>query len=199
MDQLVHRGKEAEVAPGPRQRLIDSAITMMRERGVHATGLADLLKRSGTARNSIYQHFPDGKAELIAEAEREASELANGFLDALRARGDAEYLIAKFIAWWVNQLETHHFDTGCPHAAAALAGPGEVQIRAAANAAFIGMRTRLAESFRDSGVAEGVESLASLAVSAIEGALLQAQAAHSVQPLREVESELIALVRTRRR
>ncbi|CPZ98851.1 Putative transcriptional regulator%2C TetR family [Mycobacteroides abscessus] len=140
MDRLVYVGEEGEVASGPRQRLIDSAIAMMRERGVHATGLADLLKRSGTARNSIYQHFPEGKAELIAAAEREASDLANGFLDALRARGDAEYLLTRFIAWWVNQLEAHDFDTGCPHAAAALAGPGEEQIRAAAHDAFIGMR-----------------------------------------------------------
>lgn len=183
---------------GPRQRLIENAIVMMRERGVHATGLADLLKRSGTARNSIYQHFPEGKAELLAAAELAASELANGFLDALRARGDSEYLITKFIAWWVNQLETHDFDTGCPHAAAALAGPGEAQIRAAANEAFVGMRARLAESFRDSGVIDGAETLASLAVSAIEGALLQAQAAQSVQPLRDVELELIALLRARR-
>ncbi|MFA4080546.1 TetR/AcrR family transcriptional regulator [Mycobacteroides salmoniphilum] len=190
--------EEAEVTPGPRQRLIDNAIAMMRERGVHATGLADLLKRSGTARNSIYQHFPEGKAELLAAAEVEAAELANGFLDALRARGDAEYLITRFIAWWVNQLETHDFDTGCPHAAAALAGPGEAQIRAAANDAFAGMRARLVESFRDSGVTDGVETLASLAVSAIEGALLQAQAAHSVQPLRDVEHELISLLRARR-
>ncbi|MGL5445276.1 MAG: TetR family transcriptional regulator, partial [[Mycobacterium] stephanolepidis] len=56
MDRSVHLGEEAEVTPGPRQRLIDSAIAMMRERGVYGTGLADLLKRSGTARNSIYQH-----------------------------------------------------------------------------------------------------------------------------------------------
>lgn len=197
MDRLVYVGEEGEVASGPRQRLIDSAIAMMRERGVHATGLADLLKRSGTARNSIYQHFPEGKAELIAAAEREASDLANGFLDALRARGDAEYLLTRFIAWWVNQLEAHDFDTGCPHAAAALMRPGGGADPGAAHDAFIGMRTRLAESFRDSGVAHDVDSLASLTVSAIEGALLQAQAARSVQPLREVERELIALIRAR--
>ncbi len=187
------------MAAGPRQRLIDSAITMMRERGVHATGLADLLKRSGAARNSIYQHFPTGKAELIATATREASVQTDAFFDALRARGDSEYLITKFIKWWVNQLETHNFDTGCPHAAAALAGPGEEQIRQAAHDAFVGMRARLAVSLRDSGVSEDVESLASLIVSAIEGALLQAQAAHSVQPLRDTERELVALIHSRRR
>lgn len=46
-------------------------------------------------------------------------------------------------------------------------------------------------------MAHGVDSLASLTVSAIEGALLQAQAARSVQPLREAERELIALIRAR--
>ncbi|MUM18337.1 TetR family transcriptional regulator [Mycobacterium sp. CBMA271] len=198
MDRLVHVDEEGIVAPGPRERLIDSAIVMMRERGVHATGLADLLKRSGTARNSIYQHFPAGKAQLIVAAEHEATGLATGFLEALRARGDAEYVLSKFIKWWVNQLETHDFDTGCPHAAAALAGPGEAGIRAAASEAFLALRGQLAAAFRDSGVTEGVDSLASLAVSAIEGALLQAQASHSVQPLRDIECELRALIRSRR-
>ncbi|OHU48529.1 TetR/AcrR family transcriptional regulator [Mycobacteroides chelonae] len=198
MDRSVHLDEEAEVTPGPRQRLIDSAIAMMRERGVHGTGLADLLKRSGTARNSIYQHFPEGKGELIAEAEREASAQANAFLGALRERGDTEYVLAKFIKWWTNQLQTHDFDTGCPHAAAALAGPGEEQIRAAAHDAFLGMRTQLEGSLRDSGLVDGADGVASLIVSAIEGALLQARVARSVQPLREVERELVALIRARR-
>lgn len=184
---------------GPRERLIESAISMMRERGVHATGLADLLKRSGAARNSIYQHFPAGKAELIAAATRESAAQSVRFFSTLRGRGDVEYVITRFIKWWVKQLESHGFDTGCPHAAAALAGPGEEQIRAAAHEAFQGIRAQLEGSLRDSGVVDGVESLASLMVSAIEGALMQAQAAHSVEPLRDIERELVALIDARRR
>ncbi|MEU9805088.1 helix-turn-helix domain-containing protein [Mycobacterium sp. NPDC050853] len=191
--------EEADVTPGPRQRLIDSAIEMMRERGVHATGLADLLKRSGAARNSIYQHFPEGKAELIAAATREASAQSVGFFNSLRERGDVEYVITRFTRWWVKQLESHGYDTGCPHAAAALAGPGEEQIREAAHEAFLGMRAQLEGSLRDSGITVGARSLASLIVSAIEGALLQAQAAHSVEPLRDAERELVELIRSRRR
>ena len=49
--------------PGPRERLIASAIDLVRARGVDGTGLAELLEHSGTARRSIYQHFPGGKAE----------------------------------------------------------------------------------------------------------------------------------------
>ena len=60
------------------------------------------------------------------------------------------------------------------------------------------MRTQLEGSLRDSGLVDGADGVASLIVSAIEGALLQARAARSVQPLREVERELVALIRARR-
>lgn len=184
---------------GPRQRLIDSAITMVRERGVHATGVADLLKRSGTARNSIYQHFPSGKSELIVAATRESAAQSGEFLAKLSSRGDAEYVLTKFIGWWIRQLEERAFDTGCPFAAGALAGPDEADIRDAANDALAGLRASFTGALRGSGITEGVESLSSLVVSAIEGALLQAQAARSVQPLRDVEHELVAVIQSRRR
>ncbi len=51
---------------GPRARLIESAIQLVREQGVHAAGLAALLDRGKASRNSLYQHFPEGKSELVA-------------------------------------------------------------------------------------------------------------------------------------
>lgn len=41
---------------------------MVQEFGVHAAGLTELLKRSNTARNSLYQHFPAGRGELVVTA-----------------------------------------------------------------------------------------------------------------------------------
>ena len=66
---------------GPRERLIDSTIALIRRRGVHATGLTDLLNHSGTARQSIYQHFPGGKAELVEHATKEAGRQMVDLLD----------------------------------------------------------------------------------------------------------------------
>jgi AcrR family transcriptional regulator len=57
----------------PRERLVSTAIELVRKHGVEGTGLAELLERSNTARRSIYQHFPKGKLELI-----EASTYAAG-------------------------------------------------------------------------------------------------------------------------
>src|SRR5258706_426767 len=51
-----------------RERLIASAIEMLRRHGVAGTGLAELLENSGTARRSVYVNFPGGKSELMAEA-----------------------------------------------------------------------------------------------------------------------------------
>ncbi|WP_372442056.1 TetR/AcrR family transcriptional regulator [Nocardioides limicola] len=56
----------------PRERLLRSSIALVRAHGVEGTGLTELLERSGTARRSIYQHFPGGKDELIAASTRAA-------------------------------------------------------------------------------------------------------------------------------
>jgi TetR/AcrR family transcriptional repressor of lmrAB and yxaGH operons len=43
---------------GPRTRLIESTIELVREQGVHAAGLATLLERGNVSRNSL---LPAGK------------------------------------------------------------------------------------------------------------------------------------------
>ena len=48
-----------------RERLIASAIELLRRNGVAGTGLAQLLEHSGTARRSVYVNFPGGKSELV--------------------------------------------------------------------------------------------------------------------------------------
>jgi len=74
---------------GPRDRLISNSIAMVQERGVHATGLSDLLRRSSTARNSIYQHFPGGKTELMVAVTDAAGASAAARIDSLAGRTDA--------------------------------------------------------------------------------------------------------------
>ncbi|MCP9625448.1 TetR/AcrR family transcriptional regulator, partial [Nocardia otitidiscaviarum] len=56
------------MSAGPRDRLIESAIELVREQGVHGAGLSALLDRSRASRNSLYQHFPEGKGELVEGA-----------------------------------------------------------------------------------------------------------------------------------
>src|SRR3954454_21218278 len=54
----------------PRERMIESAVVLFRERGVHGTSFADVLEHSGAPRGSLYHWFPAGKAQLAEEATR---------------------------------------------------------------------------------------------------------------------------------
>ncbi|MCV7105637.1 TetR/AcrR family transcriptional regulator [Mycolicibacterium chitae] len=181
------------VRPGPRERLISTAIAMVQERGVHATGLSDLLRRSSAARNSIYQHFPGGKQELMVAATETAGAVVAARVDRLAETGDPAAVLRAMIAGWVAELEDSDFRAGCPIAAAALAGPDEPAITAAAADAFAGLRTRLDTTLRAAGQRDSART-ASVVISAIEGALLQARAAKSVQPLRDLEAILPRLL-----
>jgi TetR/AcrR family transcriptional repressor of lmrAB and yxaGH operons len=178
---------------GPRDRLIANAIAMVQERGVHATGLADLLRRSAAARNSIYQHFPGGKTELMVAVTEAAGSRTASAIDVLAGISDGPAgVVSGMIAHWVAEMERTDFGTGCPIAAAALAGPDEPEITAAAARAFLLLRERVSVALVAAGTdTASARSLASFSVSAIEGALLQSRALRSVTPLRDVEAELV--------
>jgi TetR/AcrR family transcriptional regulator, lmrAB and yxaGH operons repressor len=183
-------------APGPRDRLIATAIAMVQERGIHATGLSDLLRRSSAARNSIYQHFPGGKTELMVAVTETAAAGAAARVETLAedATTPAD-VVSAIIEDWVAAMELTDFDTGCPIAAAALVGPDEPAITAAAAAAFMVLQERISSSLILAGTrAESAMSVASFMVSAVEGALLQARALRSVQPLRDVQTVLPRLL-----
>ncbi len=53
-----------------RARMVRSAATLIRTRGVSGTSLSDVLAHSGAPRGSIYHHFPQGKEQLAADAIR---------------------------------------------------------------------------------------------------------------------------------
>lgn len=181
-------------SPGPRQRLLTSAIALMCERGVHATGLADLLEHSGTARGSVYQHFPRGKSELMTEATYLAGRHITRQMETLLESHEPAGAVAAFIDDWVSILTVSEYEQGCPIVAAAQAGSSEPEIQNAAAKVYADWIERLAASLtqRGAGPAEA-RTLSSLAVSAIEGAITQSRSGKSVTPLLEAKAVLVPL------
>ena len=47
-----------------RARLLDAALILFRQRGVHGVGLSEILARAGAPKGSLYHHFPGGKTAL---------------------------------------------------------------------------------------------------------------------------------------
>ncbi|WP_225725181.1 MULTISPECIES: TetR/AcrR family transcriptional regulator [unclassified Nocardia] len=179
---------------GPRTRLIESAIELVREQGVHGAGLAALLERGNASRNSLYQHFPSGKGELMVAATEVAGARMSALLDRITAAGAPRQWPAALVGWWRKNLERSAFGAGCPIVGAALA-ESEPEVQAAAAAAFTEWTGRIAKALADQGIpAEQARSYASFAISALEGAIVQARALKSTEPLDAVETQLTALL-----
>lgn len=181
---------------GPRERLIQSAIELMREYGVHATGLSDLLDRSNTARGSIYQHFPAGKTELMEQATLEAGRIITARIEELTQALPAEDVIRAFVGGWKQNLTDSEFGGGCPIVAAAQAGPDALVVREASAAVFADWARVIADSIETKGVdAATSASLGSFIVSSLEGAIIQCRSARSLQPLDDASTGLMLLLR----
>lgn len=183
------------MTPGPRERLIGSAISLVRARGVEGTGIAELLEHSGAARRSLYQHFPGGKSELVAVSTKAAGSWLRRALVGLGDQGDPSSLVAPLIDQIAQDLAAHDYQEGCPVAAAAAATPEDAVIREAAAAAFEGWTEALAAALVLQGRGEAeARSLAGFMVSAVEGALMRARCARSPEPLQQAASQLTLLL-----
>jgi len=175
---------------GPRERLIDATITSLRRDGVEGTGIAGVLAASSTARQSIYQHFPGGKAELVEAAVRAAGEFI-----ARETPGDPHAVVDARLDWWVDQLHRHDFALGCPVAAAALAGSDSpTVVRAAAEVFDEWSRAFAARLVAAGADPEAAATLGRFHVSAVEGAIMTARALRTTAPLEDLRGVLHRLV-----
>lgn len=180
---------------GPRERMVFSAAQLIRRDGVAATGLRDVAEHAGAPRGSLQHYFPGGKEQLVNEAVewagRYASKRIARFL-ATMSRPTPGRLFTAMVRQWIDEYRSAGFARGCPVAAATVDCADSVEsTRAATAAAFAAWRRPIARELRAMGVPSGkADALATLMVSALEGAILMARAEQSVRPLRTVAREL---------
>lgn len=179
-----------------RERLIASAVELIRRNGVAATGIAELAAHSNTARRTIYLNFPGGKDELLAEATRTAGESIDAVIDDATMKDDPVAAIDGFIKVWKQALIASDFKAGCPVAAAALAREVAPTLPAVAADSFAHWRGRLSRQLSGGGHSTAsAQSLATTIIAAVEGAVIMSLAGRSVQPLDDIRPHLAGLVR----
>ncbi|GAB0103744.1 TetR/AcrR family transcriptional regulator [Nocardia sp. JMUB6875] len=180
---------------GARDRLIDSAIALMRCNGIAGTGIAQLLDHSGISRRSVYLNFPGGKSELVAEATRAAGQASSALMRTVLAGSDLASAIAAFPAMWRETLLSTDFSAGCPIVAAALGRTESPEAADVAGETFTEWEGILAERLEAENVApETARSLATTIVAAIEGAVVMSLASRSTAPLERAGKQLADLV-----
>lgn len=72
--------------PDTRSRILMAAQRLFRQRGYHATGLADILQLAGAPKGSMYHHFPGGKEAIGVCVIESITAGLLGLLAASRAR-----------------------------------------------------------------------------------------------------------------
>ena len=178
-----------------RETLVASITGLIQRRGVAGAGLSALLEDSGVARRTVYLNFPGGKTELVTEATRIAGQALSAVIRSADNGDDPIQAVRTFIDQWKAQLRATEMEAGCPIVAAIL---GRSEAPAAAQAAAEAVddwRTILADRLVSSGVdADNAHSLATLAVAAIEGAVIIALANGSTDALDAVGRHLIEVI-----
>ena len=178
-----------------RARMLTSAIQLFRERGVAGTALSDVIAHSHAPRGSLYHYFPGGKAQLAAEATAHAGRLLDALIVTWMSRHGPAETITRIIEMFRTQLRDTDFASGCPVAAGALEGGEAPAASEVAGTAFATWEATLAAALTTHGTPPTrAETLASLVVCAIEGAIIVAKAQRSTRPLDRVATELRALI-----
>ncbi|TDD80416.1 TetR/AcrR family transcriptional regulator [Actinomadura rubrisoli] len=179
----------------PRERIVFSAAQLIRRDGVAATGMREVVAHARAPRGSLQHYFPGGKEQLVNEAVEWAGRYASArigrFLSTM-SRPTPGSLFAAMVRQWTDEFQTAGFAGGCPVAAATVDCADSVaSTRTASADAFAAWRRPIARELTGMGVpARRADPLATLMISALEGAILMARAERSVRPLRAVAREL---------
>lgn len=174
-----------------RERLITSAIALIRTAGVAGASVSALLDQSGLARRTLYLNFPGGKPELVeAAVDAAGAELTEAIQECVQD-ADPARAVAAFLQMWEAMLADSDYTAGCPIVAATLGRAEAPDAADAAAAAFSTWEGLLAQLLRKAGVGRSAAAdLATTAVAAVEGAVIMSVAQRSPSPLRRVRRVL---------
>ncbi|MPY77353.1 MAG: TetR family transcriptional regulator [Actinophytocola sp.] len=178
-----------------RQRMVDSAVTLLRERGASGVSIDAVLAHSGAPRGSVYHHFPGGRNELVLSAVRQAGNHIGRQINRRPTVGEPHVVLDGFVDYWRRTLTDSGYRSGCPVVALAVDNRGELPEAAdAVREIFWAWQEKLRELLIEAGLpTERSKRLAKVAVAAVEGAVVLCRAERSTEPLDVVIEELAPL------
>jgi TetR/AcrR family transcriptional repressor of lmrAB and yxaGH operons len=179
-----------------KQKMVQAARQLIRERGYNATAFSDVLELSGAPRGSVYFHFPGGKTQLAMEAaEAHAHEQVTIIDRAADQANSAAQLVELYVDLGREGMVDSNYGRGCgvaplvtEGAAAESADVGETTRRA-----FSEMTDRLAFHFVAFGVDRtAARELAHAVIAGVQGAMVTSRALHSPAPYDAVRAVLVS-------
>ena len=179
-----------------RDKMVQSAASLIGSRGMNATSFSDVLADSGAPRGSIYHHFPEGKRQLTECAMRLTSDQ---ILEHMRSSSadTAEGVLVHFLSLFHHVVVASHARAGCAIAGVTIdLTDDEDDLLAVAKDAFASWAALLSEQLTQVGVEKKrARAIAVTTIASVEGALILCRADGSVEPLTVIEGQLLNLVR----
>jgi AcrR family transcriptional regulator len=183
----------------PRDRMVYSAAQLVRTRGVTATSVRDVVEHAGAPRGSFQHYFPGGKDQLVGEALLWAADFATQCVTTYPRTTRTPSpggLLSHMVKQWKDEFSTRGYERGCPVMAttADLAGSDSTvneQLRVALQRwedAVTGELERMDLPRRTA------RRLATLMISALEGAIMSARIRRDVGPLNILVADLSPLL-----
>jgi AcrR family transcriptional regulator len=183
----------------PRERMVYSAVQLVRERGVAGTGVRDVVEHANAPRGSFQHYFPGGKDQLVSDALLWAGDYAAEWVDQYSAHArkpTPSGLFAHLVSQWKREFTTRGFARGCPIMATAadLAGT-DSPVGEPLRAALVRWEDAICNALVHMGVpAARGRRLSTLMLSTLEGAIMMARVHNSIRPLTTVVNDLAPLL-----
>ena len=181
--------------PSPRDRMVYATAQHLRRVGVSGTGLRQVVIAADAPRGSLQHYFPGGKDQLVAEAIGWAGTWAAARVElhvARMRRPEPSRLFSAIVEDWARDLETREFARGCPVAAAVVdCAASNETVRQAADTALETWRRPITAALVGMGRSRRrADSLSTLMLCVLEGAILLSRTRRDTAPLRLVAREL---------
>lgn len=173
-----------------RERMLASALSLLRERGANGVTLDAVLAHSGAPRGSIYHHFPGGRDQLVIEAARLGGDLVIDIVE--RHLDDPRAALVELVDFWKHLLLESDYRAGCPTAALVVDGSDRIHDAVGLTRhTFERVTDGLRHMLQGAGAPnEQAISMSNIAVAALEGAVILCRVQRSTRPLDDVASLL---------
>jgi TetR/AcrR family transcriptional regulator, lmrAB and yxaGH operons repressor len=176
-----------------REQIIQTTCELLELQGYHATGLNQIIKESGSPKGSLYYYFPGGKEELTAESLHMVGQaVLHRIRENLAAIDDPTEAIRVFILRVAEAVETSGYRSGGPITTVAMeTASSSERLREVCKSIYDAWQKAFSEKLLQSGFSEErADSLSTLILSAMEGAIILCRTRRSRQPLQDVAKEV---------
>jgi TetR/AcrR family transcriptional repressor of lmrAB and yxaGH operons len=187
--------KEGDAPPSSRERMIEAAISLLRATGLTGAGINQVIAASGAPKGSMYHHFPGGKLELAGVAlERWGEAVARRIAADLQGPAPLPRKVRGIFEGTARTMAKADYTRSCGIGAVSLDLDEESAALAPVCARIFASWHAVLEEAMHEIPQPRRAMLARFVISSIQGAQVQARAAHDNSCILEAGEMVAAMI-----